>query len=156
MNCPAAVQERTAAREFFLALCDGPRSLLHGPFFVPKERENTMLESLEATLYPIVVNINNYLSSYILVFLLIAVGLWYSIRTRLDVYKRQEGAVRIAQDHVGVPEIHIEDQPGQLGDSGAQGTGQLSGVGQLPPDVYKRQILARTDLVHPQNNITQS
>ena len=41
-----------------------------------------MLESLEATLYPIVVNINNYLSSYILVFLLIAVGLWYSIRTR--------------------------------------------------------------------------
>ena len=26
--------------------------------------------------------INNYLSSYILVFLLIAVGLWYSIRTR--------------------------------------------------------------------------
>lgn len=40
-----------------------------------------MLESLEATLYPIVVNIN-YLSSYILVFLLIAVGLWYSIRTR--------------------------------------------------------------------------
>ena len=82
MNCPAAVQERTAAREFFLALCDGPRSLLHGPFFVPKERENTMLEYLEATLYPIVVNINNYLSSYILVFLLIAVGLWYSIRTR--------------------------------------------------------------------------
>ena len=75
MNCLAAVQERTASREFFLALCDGPRSLLHGPFFVPKERENTMLESLEATLYPIVVNINNYLSSYILVFLLIAVGL---------------------------------------------------------------------------------
>ena len=82
MNCLAAVQERTAAREFFLALCDGPRSLLPGPFIVPKERENTMLESLEATLYPIVVNINNYLSSYILVFLLIAVGLWYSIRTR--------------------------------------------------------------------------
>ena len=69
MNCPAAVQERTAE--------PAPRSV-----FVPKERENTMLESLEATLYPIVVNINNYLSSYILVFLLIAVGLWYSIRTR--------------------------------------------------------------------------
>ena len=30
-----------------------------------------MLESLEAALYPIVVNINTYLSSYILVFLLI-------------------------------------------------------------------------------------
>lgn len=41
-----------------------------------------MLESLEATLFPIVSDINTYLSSYILVFLLIAVGLWYSIRTR--------------------------------------------------------------------------
>ncbi len=41
-----------------------------------------MLASLEAALFPIVANINNYLSSYILVFLLIAVGLWYSIRTR--------------------------------------------------------------------------
>lgn len=40
-----------------------------------------MLESLEATLFPIVANINTYLSSYILVFLLIAVGLWYSIKT---------------------------------------------------------------------------
>ncbi|WP_251449117.1 alanine/glycine:cation symporter family protein [Vermiculatibacterium agrestimuris] len=41
-----------------------------------------MLENLEAALYPVVVDINNYLSSYILVFLLIAVGLWYSIKTR--------------------------------------------------------------------------
>ncbi len=41
-----------------------------------------MLESLENALYPIVCDINNYLSSYILVFLLIAVGLWYSIKTR--------------------------------------------------------------------------
>lgn len=40
------------------------------------------LKALETALYPIVVNINNYLSSYILVFLLIAVGLWYSIKTR--------------------------------------------------------------------------
>ena len=40
------------------------------------------LKALEAALYPIVVNINTYLSSYILVFLLIAVGLWYSIKTR--------------------------------------------------------------------------
>lgn len=37
---------------------------------------------LEAMLYPIVVNINNYLSSYILIVLLIGVGLWYSIKTR--------------------------------------------------------------------------
>jgi len=41
-----------------------------------------MLASLEAALYPVVCNINTYLSSYILVFLLIAVGLWYSIQTR--------------------------------------------------------------------------
>ena len=40
------------------------------------------LQSLEAALYPVVVNINTYLSSYILVFLLIGVGLFYSIRTR--------------------------------------------------------------------------
>ena len=41
-----------------------------------------MLESIEAALYPIVVKINEYLSSYILIVLLIAVGLWYSIKTR--------------------------------------------------------------------------
>ena len=41
-----------------------------------------MLASLEETLYPIIVNINNYLSSYILVFLLIAVGVSYSVKTR--------------------------------------------------------------------------
>ena len=41
-----------------------------------------MLSSIEAVLLPIVVNINTYLSNYILVFLLIGVGLWYSIRTR--------------------------------------------------------------------------
>ena len=41
-----------------------------------------MFASLEAALLPIVVNINTYLSSYILIVLLIAVGLWYSIKTR--------------------------------------------------------------------------
>ena len=40
------------------------------------------MASIEAALYPIVVNINNYLSSYVLIVLLIAVGLWYSIKTR--------------------------------------------------------------------------
>jgi len=40
------------------------------------------MQALEATLYPIVVKINEYLSSYILIVLLIAVGLWYSIKTR--------------------------------------------------------------------------
>ena len=41
-----------------------------------------MFESIESTLYPIVCDINTYLSNYILVFLLIGVGLWYSITTR--------------------------------------------------------------------------
>ena len=40
-----------------------------------------MLANLEATLYPVVCKMNAYLSSYILVVLLIAVGLWYSIKT---------------------------------------------------------------------------
>ncbi len=37
---------------------------------------------MENLLYGIVCNINTYLSNYILVFLLIGVGLWYSIKTR--------------------------------------------------------------------------
>ena len=41
-----------------------------------------MFESIESTMYPIVCNINTYLSNYILVFLLLGVGLWYSIKTR--------------------------------------------------------------------------
>ena len=41
-----------------------------------------MFESIDSTLYPIVCNINTYLSNYILVFLLLGVGLWYSIKTR--------------------------------------------------------------------------
>ena len=40
------------------------------------------MQALEEWLYPIVYEINVTLSSYILVFLLIGVGLWYSIRTR--------------------------------------------------------------------------
>ena len=37
---------------------------------------------LESVLFPIVAKINEYLSSYILIFLLVGVGLWYSIKTR--------------------------------------------------------------------------
>ena len=40
------------------------------------------MAALEAALYPVVVEMNNYLSSYILVILLIAVGLWYSVKTK--------------------------------------------------------------------------
>ncbi len=40
------------------------------------------MQGVEAVLYPIVCNINEYLSNYILVFLLIGVGLWYTIKTK--------------------------------------------------------------------------
>lgn len=41
-----------------------------------------MFTSIESSLYPIVVKINEYLSNYILMFLLIGVGLWFTIKTR--------------------------------------------------------------------------
>ena len=41
-----------------------------------------MIESIEAALFPIVCRINEYLSNYILVFLLLGIGFWYSIKTR--------------------------------------------------------------------------
>ncbi len=40
------------------------------------------MAAFENAIYPIVAKINEYLSSYILIILLIAVGLWYSIKTR--------------------------------------------------------------------------
>lgn len=41
-----------------------------------------MMEKIEAVLFPIAAGVNNYLSNYILVFLLLGVGIWYTIRTR--------------------------------------------------------------------------
>ncbi len=41
-----------------------------------------MFESIESALFPIVTTVNTYLSNYVLVFLLVAVGLWFSIKTR--------------------------------------------------------------------------
>ena len=40
------------------------------------------MQAIESVLFPIVCKINEYLSNYILVFLLVGVGLWYSIKTR--------------------------------------------------------------------------
>ena len=42
----------------------------------------SIVAKLDAALYPTVCSVNTYLSNYILVFLLVAVGLWYSIKTR--------------------------------------------------------------------------
>ena len=41
-----------------------------------------MLANIEATLLPIVRTINEYLSSYILIVLLVGVGLWYTVKTK--------------------------------------------------------------------------
>ena len=43
----------------------------------------SIVAKLDAALYPAVCSVNTYLSNYILVFLLVAVGLWYSIKTCL-------------------------------------------------------------------------
>lgn len=40
------------------------------------------MANIEAALLPVVQTINEYLSSYILIVLLVAVGLWYSVKTR--------------------------------------------------------------------------
>ena len=40
------------------------------------------MKAIEQALLPIVVNINTYLSSYVLILLLVGVGLWYTIRTK--------------------------------------------------------------------------
>ena len=54
-------------------LTDLSRSAFH---FLGGKTMGELLENLEAVLYPIVCSINTYLSSYILVVLLIGVGLW--------------------------------------------------------------------------------
>ena len=41
-----------------------------------------MFATMEAAMFPVVAKINEYLSNYILVFLLIGVGLWYTVKTR--------------------------------------------------------------------------
>ena len=41
-----------------------------------------MFAELENVLYPYVVKFNEYLSNYILVFLLLGVGIWYTIKTK--------------------------------------------------------------------------
>ena len=44
--------------------------------------ERKTMASIEAALLGVVASINNYLSSYVLIVLLVSVGLWYSIKTR--------------------------------------------------------------------------
>ena len=65
-------------------LSTSPERPLAGPFCYFKEEKEMLevIQSIEAAIYPIVCNINTYLSNYVLVFLLVGVGLWYSIQTK--------------------------------------------------------------------------
>ena len=61
-----------------------------------------MVQQLEAALLPVVNALNDYLSSYILVFLLIGVGLFYSIRTRfVQVRYFGEGMKKVFGNQIG-------------------------------------------------------
>lgn len=53
-----------------------------------------MASSFETTLFPIVQTINEYLSNYVLVILLLGIGIWYTIKTRcvqVRCFKRRAG-----------------------------------------------------------------
>ena len=50
--------------------------------FKEEKEMSQVIQSIEAALYPIVCDINTYLANYVLVFLLVGVGLWYTIQTK--------------------------------------------------------------------------
>ncbi|MDO4988229.1 MAG: amino acid carrier protein [Synergistes sp.] len=54
----------------------GDESLMFG-----YAKEESAVQAFENIIYPIVCDFNSYLGNYILVFLLVGVGLWYSIKT---------------------------------------------------------------------------
>jgi len=57
-------------------------SFLFFAFSTLQYKESIMASSFETTLFPIVQTINEYLSNYVLVILLLGVGIWYTIKTR--------------------------------------------------------------------------
>ena len=100
---------------------------------------------MSETLLPIVQTINSYLSDYILFFMLIAVGLFYSFKTRfVQVRCFKEGMSRV----FGTLTLN-----GKKHDSGMSsfqalataiaaqvGTGNIVGASGAILDVYKRQL----------------
>jgi len=57
-------------------------SFLFFAFSTLQYKESIMASSFETTLFPIVQTINEYLSNYVLVILLLGIGIWYTIKTR--------------------------------------------------------------------------
>ena len=64
-----------------------------------------MIGTIEKVLYPLVAQFNEYLSNYILVFLLVGVGIWFSIKTKfVQVRCFSEGLKKMFGD------IHVFDK----------------------------------------------
>ena len=64
-----------------------------------------MIGTIENLLYPLVVKFNEYLSNYILVFLLVDIGVWYSIKTKfVQIRCFGEGLRKM------LPDIHVFDK----------------------------------------------
>ena len=84
------------------------------------------MKALEQFLYPIVVNINEYLSNYILVFLLVAVGLWYTLKTRfVQIRYFKEGMKKV----FGNLSLHGEQQESGMSSFQALATAIAAQVG---------------------------
>lgn len=57
-----------------------------------------MFEMIESTLFPYVAKFNEYLSNYILVFMLVGIGIWYTIKTRfVQIRCFKEGLINLFQ-----------------------------------------------------------
>ena len=73
---------RQKDREDICVYLVSPESLPCSGSIFSAKKERINMQAIESVLFPIVCKVNEYLSNYILVFLLIGVGLWYSIKTR--------------------------------------------------------------------------
>ena len=74
-----------------------------------------MASSFETTLFPIVQTINEYLSNYVLVILLLGVGIWYTIKTRCvqvrcfkEGWNRVFGNITLNGKKVNVPSLLVK------------------------------------------------
>ena len=73
---------RQKDREDICVYLVSPESLPCSGSIFSAKKERINMQAIESVLFPIVCKVNEYLSNYILVLLLIGVGLWYSIKTR--------------------------------------------------------------------------
>lgn len=65
-----------------------------------------MFENIEKILYPFVVQFNEYLSNYILVFLLVGIGIWYSVKTKFVQVRCFGEGVKKMFSGVSIDDLH--------------------------------------------------